>query len=206
MKAAALWAGWTGWWATQPTRVRGLLLVAIPAAVLGVFDSAVWSPLQRDAAALRSRLETARKESTALEQAATASRLAREQAAARDAATREEIVRLDAALRAAAERAVAPAQMSERLGQLMQRLGGTVPVGLATESPQPLAGGELYRHPFVLRLEGDFASLLTAARAIEKDLPPLQWRGVEFRAVKPPLIQARFDVFTLSGQNVWIRL
>ncbi len=208
MKGAlqAAWTGWAGWWATQPTRVRWLLMLALPAAVLGLFDALAWSGMQRDAAALRSRLEAARRESAALEQVAASTRAARAQADARGAQARDEIAELDKALREAVARSVPPAQMSERLAELMQRMGGATPVGLESTAPQALAGGELYRHPFVLRVEGDFASLLGAVRSIEKDLPPLQWRGVEFHAVDPPMVRGRFDVFTLSGQSVWIRL
>jgi len=200
------WTAWKAWWAGQPRRVRLMLLVALPAAVLGLFDSLSWSALQRENAALRTRLEAARRESTSLEQATAAQRAGRTQAQARAVKAREEIAELDKALREASARAVPPAQMSERLVELMQRVGGATPVGLTSEAPQVLAGGDLYRHPFVLRLEGDFASLVSAVRSIEKDLPPMQWRGVELQSVDPPLVRGRFDVFTLSGQSVWIRL
>ncbi len=207
MKAGRVgWAAWTAWWAGQPPRVRLMLLIAMPAAVLGLFDALAWSALQRENGALRTRLEAARRESASLEQAAAAQRAARVEADARGARAREELAELDRALRAASARAVPPAQMSERLVELMQRVGGATPIGLTSEAPQPLAGGELYRHPFVLRLEGDFASLVSAVRSIEKDLPPMQWRGVELQSVNPPLVRGRFDVFTLSGQSVWIRL
>ena len=208
MKAVlqAAWSGWVGWWATQPTRVRWLLMIALPAAVLGMFDALAWSGLQRDSTALRSRLEAARRESAALEQIAASARAARTQSELRGRQARDEIAELDKALREAAARAVPPAQMSERLVELMQRVGGATPVGLESTEPQSLAGGELYRHPFVLRLEGDFASLLGAVRSIEKDLPPLQWRAVEFHAADPPVVRGRFEVFTLSAQSVWIRL
>lgn len=202
----AYWVRYAAWWGLQPTRVRWLLLLAAPAAALGLFDSLVWSGLQRDVARHKQRVETALRESTALETAAAAARAAKQAAAARDAEAREELLKLDTALRAATANAIPPAQMSDRLALLMQRVGGAAPIGLVSEPPQPLAGGDLFRHPFVLRVEGDYASLLSAIRAIEKDLPPLQWRGVEFQASEPPLVRGRFDVFTLSGQSVWIRL
>ncbi len=207
MKALrAGWSAWTAWWNGQPRRVRVMLSIALPAAVLGLFDALSWSALQRESGALRTRLEAVRREAASLEQVAAAARVARTQAEARHAQARDEIAELDRALREASARAVPPAQMSGRLVELMQRVGGATPVGLSSEAPQPLPGGELYRHPFVLRVEGDFASLVAAVRSIETDLPPMQWRGVELQAVDPPLIRGRFDVFTLSGQSVWIRL
>jgi hypothetical protein len=202
----ALWSRYQAWWGTQPARVRWLLLIAAPAAVLGLFDSLVWTGQQRELSRQKQRVEAAEREAGALETAAAAARVAKEAAVARDAAAREELLKLDTALRAATANAIPPAQMSDRLALLMQRVGGAAPIGLVSEPPQPLAGGDLFRHPFVLRVEGDYAALLDAIRAIEKDLPPLQWRGVEFQATEHPLVRGRFDVFTLSGQSVWIRL
>jgi hypothetical protein len=204
MKAA--WSRFQAWWATQPARVRALLLVAFPAALLGGVDSLVWSGQTREAAQLRTRIASLETEAGALEQAQAAQQALRVRAAEEAARARDELERLNAALRDASERAVPPARTSERLVALMRSTGGAAAIGLTSEAPQAVAGGDLYRHPFTLRLEGDYASLLQAVRTIERDLDSLQWRGVEFQVAEPPLVRARFDVFTLSGQNVWIRL
>jgi hypothetical protein len=202
----ARWNAFRSWWAKQPGRVRALLLAAVPAAVLGAFDSLAWSGATREAAQVRATLASLDAEATALEQAQAAQVAARERASARIAKAREELARLDAAVRDAGARAVPPAKTSERLVALMRSTGTAAAVGLSSEPPQPVAGGDLYRHPFTLRVEGDYASLLQAVRTIERDLDALQWRGVDFQVGEPPLVRARFDVFTLSGQNVWIRL
>jgi uncharacterized coiled-coil protein SlyX len=204
MKTA--WHRFRSWWATQPARVRALLLVALPAALFGAFDALAWSPMQRETAQLRTRLATLEQEAGALEQtqAAQQSLLARQRE--QDARSRDELARLTTAVRDASARAVPPADTIERLVSLMRSTAGATAVGLSSEAPQPVAGGDLYRHPFALRVEGDYASLLQAVRTIERDLDALQWRGVELQVATPPLVRGRFDVFTLSGQNVWIRL
>lgn len=194
------------WWRAKPPRVQVLLLFAAVAVVFGLFDTLAWSRLQREGTQLKQRLQAAKTETQSLQVLADQAAAARKVAEERLAVTRAELAKLDAGVRNAMQGAVAPSELPDRLGRAMPRAAGLRAVGLASEAPQALDGSGLWRHPFEVQLEGDWDGLLQHVRVMESELAAVRWRGIDLIAPDWPTLRGKLEVYTLSGQSVWIRL
>lgn len=148
-----------------------------------------------------------------------------------DASKREEQAKLQAAqqeldekIRVFADSLVQPAEMNALLEGLLARQTGLRLISFKTLAPQsilpapaPTAGEpagkprkptnfDLYRHGVELRIEGNYAELLTYLSRLEQLPSRLLWGQLEYRVVEYPRAELHLTVYTLSNESTWLKL
>jgi MSHA biogenesis protein MshJ len=66
------------------------------------------------------------------------------------------------------------------------------------------SGAQLYRHGFVLELQGGYAETLRYLRAIEEQSWQLFWDGIRFEVIDYPKANVEIKLHTLSQREGWI--
>lgn len=101
---------------------------------------------------------------------------------------------------------ILPERMVELLRGLLKS-GGLRLISLETQTPRPLFKRDikdtetpvLYRHDWVIELEGAYFELLEYLRALERQ--PLFWEAVDYRVKAYPLASIRLKVYSLTFER-----
>lgn len=67
-----------------------------------------------------------------------------------------------------------------------------------------VAGSKLYRHSFVITLEGSYRATLTFIQALEKKPWKFFWQNMRYEVIKYPKAKVILEVYTLSTEEDWI--
>ncbi len=142
----------------------------------------------------------------------------------------KQLARLDGRLQASTVALIPPTLMPEVLQEVLAEVKGLRLMAFENRQAIPLieakaaAGGSsdigakqtqqapstdddskaLYRHHFVLTLEGDYRSTLAFFKALEEKPWKLFWQELRYKVIKYPKAQIVLDVYTLSMQRDWI--
>ncbi len=67
-----------------------------------------------------------------------------------------------------------------------------------------VSGNKLYRHSFVITLEGSYLATLTFFQALEKKSWKFFWQNMRYEVIKYPKAKVMLEVYTLSTEEDWI--
>jgi MSHA biogenesis protein MshJ len=124
---------------------------------------------------------------------------------------RGELGELDLRLNEAASRLIDPEQMVEVLEELLASRGrlqllsleNEPVVALLSEESTP-AAARLYRHGFVLRIRGDYLSVVDYVRSLEAQPWPFFWDALRYQVDEHPQAVVELRVHTLSNSAEWV--
>jgi len=213
------------------TRREKILVAAAVLALIGYFGSLVWvTPPYRRAASFSQRTLQQVKEIAGLQAQIEALRqqVATDPNAALQASlavARDELKAADQRLAAYESSLIRPAQMGEVLDSLLGRSRSVRLVSLKTLTAEPLlaprvapagpAGEQtppvlpsvnMYKHGFVLKLEGDYLDLLAYLGELERQPRQLLWQRATLTVPDGQKPALTLTFFTLSFDKVWIAL
>lgn len=201
-------------------RERILVLVAVLAMILVVWQVVFAEPLEKQRKALKQQVEALRPEVSGLEDsiATLAAQTSQDQDQALNAeiaGLRRELPELDARLEGATSGLIGAEEMTQVLRQLLQRAEGlevralrtldATPVQVEVQgASSPAAGARLFKHGLELELAGSYLDMLHFVQAVEA----LQWRffwdQFELQVEEHPRTRVRLVVYTLSLEEGWI--
>lgn len=67
-----------------------------------------------------------------------------------------------------------------------------------------VSGNKLYRHSFVITLEGSYLATLTFFQALENKSWKFFWQNMRYEVIKYPKAKVMLEVYTLSTEEDWI--
>ena len=203
-------------------RERVLVLGALLAVLLLVWDGIFMSPLERERKQHAQMVEALRAEVTGLEKsveaiAAQASADPNREVRAQIEQLRKNLPDLDAQLAGATSGLIEPKEMGRVLEQLLGRTSKLQLRALRTLPPEaviaPLVGDEaalkagsaqIYKHGLELELSGSYLDVLRFLQSLES----LQWRffwdRVEFAVEEYPRGRVKLTLYTLSLHEGWV--
>lgn len=204
-------------------RERALVLVAVLALIITVWDSGFSAPRERERKALVQEVQALRAEVSGLE--ASIQAIVDQGEIDPDRLTREEIRKyksripeLESKLAGATTGLIGPEQMTEALGQLLKRAGPlevrsmrtlqAAPVtasvaeasGVATADPK----ARIFKHGLELEIAGTYMQALHFLQSLEALEWRFFWDSVELIVEEHPRARLRLVVFTLSLEKGWV--
>jgi MSHA biogenesis protein MshJ len=200
-------------------RERGLIFGGCVALIGVAAQTLFMGPISVRAHHADMRLEAARQNLAAIEQAgAQATVDPRVTAAARNAALNGRLGALDADLRAAARGYVAPDKVADMLREILARQHGltlvslsNLPVESLSHEPGAVAGAGItaadpgpFLHPVEMVVEGDYASVVLYLRALETMPWRVHWEQLELTAGDYPTNRIRIVIGALSLSREWM--
>lgn len=209
------------WLEGRSQRERALLVAAWAGLFYALFGVALMAPVEERREALRVRGEEAAAQLRGLEQQA----IGIEQAHTRDPdlelrRRREEVAReiaaLDAGIHERTASLVSPPEMARLLEQILSRQSGLRLRRLESLAPEPLlaapaegapsepAAAGVFKHGFVIELEGGYLAALAYLEALESLPWEFFWESFEYESSQWPEGKATLRAFTLSSQEGWI--
>lgn len=200
-------------------RERVLVLVAVFAVILVIWESVFAAPRARARAQSKQQVEVLVAEVAGLEQSIeTLAKQGQKDPdrglSAEIAVLKKEIPELDARLAGATTGLIGPEEMTQVLRQLLQRASKLEISGLRTIPATPVivdaqengvvTGAKIYKHGLELELAGGYLDVLRFLQSMES----LQWRffwdQIELQVEQYPRARVRLVVYTLSLEEGWI--
>jgi len=215
-------------------RERGMILLAVLAVIVFVWDMFLMQPLDARQQRLQSQLEMKRAEVQALniELQQLVSELSEDPNAANRArreTLREELAALEAQVQETTAELVDPAQMPRLLRTVINRTEGVSLASLEGLGVSPLVGGEsgsnkgsdggpavpegasagelatAFRHGMRIRFEGEYLTTLDYLRRLEDLEWGFFWDAIDFEVKEYPASETSIKIYTLSLTRDWIR-
>jgi MSHA biogenesis protein MshJ len=193
------------WWVARKRREQWLAAIAALAFVAAAVELVALTPqrvakkkLQSEIVAARAHLE--RLQATAVEIASTQSA-----AASGPPALQARRERAQALIERAQAELVAPNEMARQLAAILARHPQLRVVGMQSNAPKRVEGGAFYEHGLRVDVEGRYLDLLAYLDALRQAPHRIFWRSLEMKADGPVPV-TRIELFTLSKEEVWLRL
>jgi len=212
-------------WEALALRERALLLTALIAAVVGVFDFAFLVPVDNETARLEIRLAELQDENLYLaertRELATKLRDQGKPIEKQRARLVEQTERIDEQIEEHLDSMIPPGEVTKMLeallaresGLQLQRIVSLVPrnaVGRSriaereTAANPSIQGPEFYRHGFRIELEGNYLATLQYLEAIEDLSWDLSWDRMLYEVKEYPRAAITIELHTLSEEKGWI--
>jgi MSHA biogenesis protein MshJ len=208
-------------------RERGLVLAALVAFIVLVWDNLFMRPLERTRKQHLQQVTALRAEVAGLEKSAEtivaqASKDPDADTRAALAATRKEIVQIDDKLAGATSGLIAPKEMAHVLEQVLARTSELQLRVLRTLPPEPVAPAtalpdasgkaaspagpvaQIYKHGLEIELAGSYLDVLHFLQALESLPWHFFWEHVDFTVEQYPQGKLRLKLYTLGLQQGWI--
>lgn len=194
-------------------RERGLIAVALLAAIVMLWDLAFMQPLNARRTAHTSELDTLQKNiaTSAAAAESSASTDPMSSALERQRAVQASLDAVNAQLISASAGLIPPERMVEVIHDVLEK---QTKLKLVTLRNEPVASvikteaGQLetgpYIHPVELVIEGRYLDVLEYMRALEALPWRFRWRILELETLEHPLNRVRVELSTLSMDKEWL--
>lgn len=208
-------------------RERGMVLLAVLAVMIFLWDNLLMSPLDTEQKHLQAELETRRTEVNALNiqlgQLVKAQNEDPNAAARLELETlRQELTEIEQDIQATARELVDPTRMAELLRTVINRTEGLTLRNLEGLGVTPLVAADggsdkevketvdqgmsaAYKHGMRIRFSGDYMKTLEYLRRLEALEWDFFWDRIEFEVTDYPDSSADIRIYTLSLTKDWIK-
>ena len=196
-------------------RERGMLLLNLVLLIWAIWQTLLMGPLTQHQQALGQRVENARNQINALNQAIPT--LATQQARDPLAVQRQQLEQLRTQraqmadeLTRATSSLIEPRQMGTVLEAILARQQGLVLHSLSSLDPKPLPLEEntglapIYRHGLRIEVDGGYLDLLKFVQALERMPWAFIWEDMEIEVQEHPRSRLRLTLYTLSLGEGWL--
>jgi MSHA biogenesis protein MshJ len=198
-------------------RERALLMLAVLAVLVGLWEVLLFGPLQQQHTALRNQVQTLHDSVAALNR--TITRAANKRAEDPNVALRAQLetvnaenTRLDARLNAITAGLVAPREMATVLERVLKAQHGLKLVSIANLPAEAVALGEddesatakVFRHGLTLTFEGDYLDTLKYLQALSRLPWHFYWDRLDLKVTDYPVSRVTVTVHTLNLKEGWI--
>ncbi|HET7306370.1 MAG TPA: hypothetical protein VFK24_00925 [Gammaproteobacteria bacterium] len=197
-------------------RERGLLMLAVLAVLIGLWEIIFFAPLQHKQAALQKQVATLRGSvadlnrtiTQAAEQSTTDPNVALR---ARLAAARKASAQIDRRLKAITAGLIAPREMAAVLEKVLKAQHGLKLISMTNLPAAPVALGDgkaskakVFRHGLTLTFEGGYLDTLTYLEKLANLPWHFYWDKLELHVKRYPVSRVTLTVHTLNLKEGWI--
>lgn len=199
-------------------RERGLLMLAVLAVLVGVWEVIFFGPLQREQATLQKQIATLRGSIADLNRSITNAATKSSEdpnvaLRAQLAAAKQAEAQADQRLKALTAGLIAPQEMAAVLEKMLKAQHGlklisvtnqpAAPVMLETSSGPP-AKARVFRHGLTLTFEGSYLDTLKYLEALARLPWHFYWDKLELKVKRYPVSRVTLTVHTLNLKEGWI--
>ncbi|HET6725138.1 MAG TPA: hypothetical protein VFH85_03950 [Gammaproteobacteria bacterium] len=198
-------------------RERGLLMLAVVAVLVGLWEIAFFGPLHQREAALDHQAQTLHISVAALNQSIT--QAAEKRSEDPNVALRAELAKvkrdseqLDRKLNAITAGLIAPREMASVLERVLKAQHGLRLVNIANTPAEAVSLGDaagsstakIFRHGMTLTFEGSFLDTLKYLRALKALPGRFYWDSLDLKVKRYPVNRVTVTVHTLNLKEGWI--
>ena len=190
-------------------RERGMVIVALLAVAVMLWDSMLMDPLRRQRASFESELADASQQGLNADNASPDD--PRQQNIKRVAELQTQLQSLDTQLTTTAKGFVSSDRMIEVLHDMLDRQGKLELVSIrnlpVTSLIPPADGAEAqapYVHSIEIVLDGEYADILDYLNSLEKLSWKFRWSGLDLSTAGYPRNRVRIELATLSLDSTWL--
>ena len=194
-------------------RERVLIVAAVLAAIMALWDTLLMQPLEVQRKALTAEVDTLQSSIAAISQAMEAGRTTdpTRLALGQIKATQQALAAVNRKLESTSAGLLPPQRMAEVIQDVLRQRHDVRLISLRSEpvvnlSQQSADSAGPYLHPVELIVEGRYLDVLEYLRALEALHWHLHWKTLELDSAHYPLNRVRIELGTLSLDQTWMGL